>query len=204
MDVAERPRGVRQVVEVFWVALRLGLTSFGGPIAHLGYFREEYVVRRRWLDEATYARLLALTQFLPGPASSQLGFAIGRHRGGLAGGVAAFLGFTLPSFLIMVMVALYATRLPEAWLNGLVTGLKWLAVVVVAMSSPEPTIEPAMMRPGPRWLMTPRIVVGGSRIPTCSVVSLPGAFGSSGAASAPWLSLLISNSSGLADFEPVR
>jgi chromate transporter len=90
------------------------------------------VVRLGWLDEAAFARLLALTQFLPGPASSQLGFAIGRHRSGLAGGVAAFLGFTLPSFLIMVMVALYATRLPEAWLDGLVTGLKWLAVVVVA------------------------------------------------------------------------
>ncbi|WP_370203621.1 chromate efflux transporter [Alloalcanivorax venustensis] len=117
---------------VFWEFLWLGCISFGGPAAHVGYFHRRFVVRLGWLDEATYARLLALTQFLPGPASSQLGFAIGRHRGGLAGGVAAFLGFTLPSFLIMVMVALYATRLPEAWLNGLVTGLKWLAVVVVA------------------------------------------------------------------------
>ena len=118
--------------KVFWEFLWLGCISFGGPAAHVGYFHRRFVVRLGWLDEATYARLLALTQFLPGPASSQLGFAIGRHRGGLAGGVAAFLGFTLPSFLIMVMVALYATRLPEAWLNGLVTGLKWLAVVVVA------------------------------------------------------------------------
>jgi len=118
--------------KVFWEFLWLGCISFGGPAAHVGYFHRRFVVRLGWLDEATYARLLALTQFLPGPASSQLGFAIGRHRGGLAGGVAAFLGFTLPSFLIMVMVALYATRLPEAWLNGLVSGLKWLAVVVVA------------------------------------------------------------------------
>jgi chromate transporter len=118
--------------KVFWEFLWLGCISFGGPAAHVGYFHRRFVVRLGWLDEATYARLLALTQFLPGPASSQLGFAIGRHRGGLAGGVAAFLGFTLPSFLIMVMVALYAARLPEAWLNGLVTGLKWLAVVVVA------------------------------------------------------------------------
>ena len=118
--------------KVFWEFLWLGCISFGGPAAHVGYFHRRFVVRLGWLDEAAFARLLALTQFLPGPASSQLGFAIGRHRSGLAGGVAAFLGFTLPSFLIMVMVALYATRLPEAWLNGLVTGLKWLAVVVVA------------------------------------------------------------------------
>ena len=118
--------------KVFWEFLWLGCISFGGPAAHVGYFHRRFVVRLGWLDEAAFARLLALTQFLPGPASSQLGFAIGRHRSGLAGGVAAFLGFTLPSFLIMVMVALYATRLPEAWLDGLVTGLKWLAVVVVA------------------------------------------------------------------------
>ena len=118
--------------KVFWEFLWLGCVGFGGPAAHVGYFHRRFVVRLGWLDEAAFARLLALTQFLPGPASSQLGFAIGRHRSGLAGGVAAFLGFTLPSFLIMVMVALYATRLPEAWLDGLVTGLKWLAVVVVA------------------------------------------------------------------------
>ncbi len=121
-----------RVWNLFWEFLWLGCVSFGGPAAHVGYFHRRFVVRLGWLDEAAFARLLALTQFLPGPASSQLGFAIGRHRGGLAGGVAAFLGFTLPSFLIMVMVALHATRLPEAWLNGLVTGLKWLAVVVVA------------------------------------------------------------------------
>ena len=117
---------------VFGEFLWLGCVSFGGPAAHVGYFQRRFVTRLGWLDEAAFARLLALTQFLPGPASSQLGFAIGRHRSGLAGGVAAFLGFTLPSFLMMVMVALYATRLPDTWLNGLVTGLKWLAVVVVA------------------------------------------------------------------------
>jgi len=117
---------------LFGEFLWLGCVSFGGPAAHVGYFHRRFVARLGWLDEDAFGRLLALTQFLPGPASSQLGFAIGRHRGGLAGGVAAFLGFTLPSFLLMVMVALYATRLPGPWLAGLVSGLKWLAVVVVA------------------------------------------------------------------------
>jgi len=83
--------------EVFRVFLKLGLTSFGGPIAHLGYFRDELVVRRRWIDEAGYAELVALCQFLPGPASSQVGFCLGLRRGGgLAGGLAAWLGFTMP------------------------------------------------------------------------------------------------------------
>src|SRR3982751_6633383 len=92
--------------EVFLVFLKLGLTSFGGPIAHLGYFREEFVARRRWLDEKTYADLVALCQFLPGPASSQVGFAIGVARGrGLHGGLAAWLGFTLPSALALVLFA---------------------------------------------------------------------------------------------------
>ena len=82
---------------IFFTALRLGCTSFGGPIAHLAYFRTEYVVRRRWLDEAHYADLVALCQFLPGPASSQVGFGVGYLQRGLAGGLAAWLGFTLPS-----------------------------------------------------------------------------------------------------------
>src|SRR4029079_11316234 len=80
-------------LEVLGVATRLGLTSFGGPVAHLGYFRREYVVRRRWLDEQTYADVVALCQFLPGPASSQVGIAVGILRAGLAGGLAAWLGF---------------------------------------------------------------------------------------------------------------
>ena len=92
--------------EVLRVALRLGLTSFGGPIAHLGYFRDEYVVRQKWLDERSYADLVALCQFLPGPASSQVGMAIGIARGGLPGALAAWLGFTLPSALALVLFAL--------------------------------------------------------------------------------------------------
>jgi chromate transport protein ChrA len=89
--------------EVFTAFLKLGLTSFGGPIAHLGYFRDEFVLRRRWIDEAGYADIVALCQFLPGPASSQVGFVLGlRRAGGLAGGIAAWLGFTAPSAIIPV------------------------------------------------------------------------------------------------------
>ena len=103
------------VLEVLGVATRLGLTSFGGPIAHLGYFREEYVVRRKWLDEATYADLVALCQFLPGPASSQVGIAIGVARAGLLGGLAAWLGFTLPSAIALVAFAYGILVLPYAY-----------------------------------------------------------------------------------------
>src|SRR5215471_13068682 len=91
--------------EVFLVFLRLGLTSFGGPIAHLGYFHEAFVVRRRWLDDKTYADLVALCQFLPGPASSQVGIAIGLLRAGYPGAIAAWIAFTLPSAIAMVLFA---------------------------------------------------------------------------------------------------
>ncbi len=117
---------------VFREFFLLGWISFGGPAAHVGYFHRRFVATLGWLDEDEFARLLALTQFLPGPASSQLGFAIGRHRAGLAGAVAAFLGFTLPSFLLMVLVALFAAQWAGDGLDGVVRGLKWLAVVVVA------------------------------------------------------------------------
>lgn len=117
---------------VFREFLWLGCVSFGGPAAHVGYFHRRFVTGLGWLDEATFARLMALTQFLPGPASSQLGFAIGRHRAGLAGAVVAFVAFTLPSFLLMLALAMYAAQLPDTVLDGLVRGLKWLAVVVVA------------------------------------------------------------------------
>ena len=89
-------------LEVLAAATRLGLTSFGGPVAHLGYFRDEYVVRRKWVDEQTYADLVALCQFLPGPASSQVGIALGIFRAGLLGGLAAWLGFTLPSAIALM------------------------------------------------------------------------------------------------------
>ncbi|MGH7333979.1 MAG: chromate efflux transporter, partial [Candidatus Rokuibacteriota bacterium] len=117
--------------EVLSAATRLGLTSFGGPVAHLGYFRDEYVRRRKWLDDDTYADLVALCQFLPGPASSQVGIAIGITRAGLLGGFAAWLGFTLPSAVALVAFAyaLERTGFTDAgWLHG----LKLAAVAVVA------------------------------------------------------------------------
>ncbi|MFG1392405.1 chromate efflux transporter [Xanthobacter agilis] len=123
------------VVEVFRVFLKLGLTSFGGPIAHIGYFRDELVLKRRWLGEAAFADLVALCQFLPGPASSQLGFALGLLRaGGLWGGLAAWLGFTLPSALVLLAFGLGAAASGGAWAQGALHGLKLVAVAVVAQA----------------------------------------------------------------------
>ena len=119
---------------IFAVFLRLGLTSFGGPIAHLGYYRTEFVERRRWLSEAAYADLVALCQLLPGPASSQLGFAVGLSRGGLLGGVAAWLGFTLPSAVAMVLFAQGAAALTGPLSAGMLHGLQVAAVAVVAQA----------------------------------------------------------------------
>ena len=119
--------------DIFLRFLTLGCTSFGGPTAHLGYFRAAFVERWKWLDDTTYSRLVALGQFLPGPGSSQVGFAIGLHRGGLVGGLAAFLGFTLPSFLLMLGLATVGAAAAERPLVlGMVSGLKLLAVVVVS------------------------------------------------------------------------
>ncbi len=120
--------------EVFGVFLKLGLTAFGGPIAHLGYFREELVVRRRWLDDHVYADLVALCQFLPGPASSQVGFAIGMMRAGWAGAFAAFAAFTLPSALILLVFALTATAIAGPVGDGALHGLKIVAVAIVAQA----------------------------------------------------------------------
>ncbi len=119
--------------EVFSVFLRLGLTSFGGPVAHLGYFRHEIVERRGWLDGHAYGDLVALSQFLPGPSSSQVGMAIGAVRAGLKGAFAAWLGFTLPSALIMVLFALGLTQIAGGAMDaGWLDGLKIVAVAVVA------------------------------------------------------------------------
>lgn len=118
--------------EVFRAFLRLGLTSFGGPVAHLGYFRDELVVRRRWVDEAGYADLIALCQFLPGPASSQVGFALGLRRAGPLGGLAAWAAFTLPSALLLGAFAYGATSLSGPVGQAIVQGLKLVAVAVVA------------------------------------------------------------------------
>lgn len=114
--------------EIFGAFLRLGLTSFGGPVAHLGYFRKEFVERRRWLDEASFGQLLTIAQFLPGPASSQLGFGIGMLRGGLPGGIAAFVAFTLPSALMMVAIAVFGI---VGGSGSILHGLKLVAAIVV-------------------------------------------------------------------------
>lgn len=121
-------------VEVFSAFLKLGLTSFGGPIAHLGYFREELVVRRRWLNDQTYADLVALCQFLPGPTSSQVGFSLGMMRAGWFGAASAFLGFTLPSALILLIFALAAPAIGGPVGTGALHGLKIVAVAIVAQA----------------------------------------------------------------------
>ncbi|PMS16627.1 chromate ion family chromate transporter [Trinickia dabaoshanensis] len=126
-----RGRGALEILGVF---LKLGLTSFGGPVAHLGYFRREFVERRRWLDEATYGDLVALCQFLPGPASSQVGFSVGLLRGGWLGALAAWCGFTLPSVALLLAFAAFAPDLKGTIGQGLVHGLKLTAVAVVAQA----------------------------------------------------------------------
>ena len=126
--------GISAVAEVFLAFLRLGLTSFGGPVAHLGYFREEIVVRRRWLDETAYADLVALCQFLPGPASSQVGIALGLRRAGLPGGVAAWLGFTAPSAALLILFAYGVAAFGDLETAGWLKGLKTAAVAVVALA----------------------------------------------------------------------
>lgn len=121
-------------LEVFLAFLRLGLTSFGGPVAHLGYFRQEFVERRGWLSERAYADLVALAQFLPGPASSQVGMALGLLRAGAPGLLAAWLGFTTPSALLLAAFALGVARLESGAAAGWLTGLKIAAVAVVAQA----------------------------------------------------------------------
>ena len=121
-------------LEILFTALKLGCTSFGGPVAHLGYFHEEYVRRQRWLSEAAYADLVALCQFLPGPASSQLGFSIGLLRGGLSGGLLAWVGFTLPSAVAMTLCGYGVSAIGDVSGAGWLKGLKLAAVAVVAQA----------------------------------------------------------------------
>jgi chromate transporter len=121
----------KSLLEILLVSTRLGLTSFGGPIAHLGYFHEEYIRRRKWMDEKSYADLVALCQFLPGPASSQVGIGIGVMHAGLLGGILAFIGFTLPSVIALILFTLLIQGLnvgDASWIHG----LKIVAVVIVA------------------------------------------------------------------------
>jgi chromate transporter len=139
MTIAAHPTETKErrtgsSLEVLFVFLRLGVTCFGGPIAHIGYFRDEFVVRRRWIDEQTYADLVGLCQFLPGPASSQVGFSIGLMRAGYRGGVAAWTGFTLPSAIALVLFAYGAGSLSGPAGIGLLHGLKLVAVAIVAQA----------------------------------------------------------------------
>jgi len=126
-DAAQTPR----VAEVFLAFLRQGLTAFGGPVAHLGYFRHEFVERRGWLSDSAFADLLGLAQFLPGPASSQLGMAIGLRRAGYAGMLAAWVGFTLPAAVAMIALAYLAPQLSQTWGEGWIHGLKVAAAAIV-------------------------------------------------------------------------
>lgn len=161
--------------EVLLAFLHLGLTAFGGPVAHVGYFRLAFVVRRGWLDEQRFAELLALCQFLPGPASSQLGFAIGLLRAGWRGALAAFVGFTLPSALLMFGFALLTPRFDVGLGPAVLHGLKLVAVVVVAhavfamarplSADPKRLLMAAgaavlLLCGDPAWLMLPALVAG--------------------------------------------
>ncbi|MBV9138297.1 MAG: chromate transporter, partial [Hyphomicrobiales bacterium] len=132
---AAAPRlGKARAGEVFLAFLKLGLTSFGGPVAHLGYFRAEFVERRRWLDEPAYADLVALCQFLPGPSSSQVGMAIGLTRAGYLGALAAWTAFTTPSAILLLLFGFGVGWLGEAAGSSWLHGLKIAAVAVVALA----------------------------------------------------------------------
>ena len=123
---------MKKLFEVFWRFLFLGCISFGGPAAHIGYFQKTFVDKLKWLDQTSYANLISLSQFLPGPGSSQLGFAIGLRQAGLPGGIAAFIGFTLPSFILIYLLATNISGAEQPWVFHVISGLKLLAVVVVA------------------------------------------------------------------------
>ncbi|MFG1330645.1 chromate efflux transporter [Xanthobacter autotrophicus] len=159
--------------EVFLAFLKLGLTSFGGPVAHLGYFRDELVLRRRWMDDAAYGDLVALCQFLPGPASSQLGFALGLLRGGgLLGGLAAWAGFTLPSAIALTACALGAASL--AGTDGVLHGLKLVAVAVVAQAvwGMTRTLTPDRARAGIALAALALVVFAGSALGQVAAIAL--------------------------------
>src|SRR5688500_13749537 len=155
-DYAVAQRG--SVVEVLGAATRLGLTSFGGPIAHLGYFRDEYVVKRKWLDAQTYADLVALCQFLPGPASSQVGIAVGIFRAGLLGGLAAWLGFTLPSALALVGLPLLRHLAPSPSLAVFDSFFRVGSLVFGGGHVVLPLIQAEVVPPG--WITNEQFIAG--------------------------------------------
>jgi len=170
---------------VLLVFLRLGLTSFGGPVAHLGYFRQEFVARRRWLSEQSYGDLVALCQFLPGPASSQVAMAIGLSRAGYPGALAAWAGFTLPSAAALVLFAIGVARQAPAMSDGLLHGLVVVAVAVVAQA----------VWGMARILCPDRLRLTIMAIATCVVLAFPSAWGQIGV-------LVVAAIAGLALFEP--
>lgn len=166
-------------LEVLGVFARLGLTSFGGPIAHLGYFRQEIVVRRKWISESAYADLIALCQFLPGPSSSQMGIALGITRAGVWGGLAAWLGFTLPSALALTLFA-YATNLLSGstqiiWLHGLLVAA--VAVVAQAVWGMATTLCPDRTRATLALLAAVVILLWPLAFTQLAIIALAGLFG---------------------------
>lgn len=170
MNIPDTTTGDRSPWVIFLIFLRLGLTSFGGPIAHLGYFRDEFVTRRRWLTELSYADLVALCQFLPGPASSQVGIALGLSRSGYAGALAAWSGFTLPSAIALILFALGISSYGDVMPSGVLHGLKVVAVAVVAQAV---------------WGMARNLCPDAPRITimsaaTCFVLLVPSAWGQIG------------------------
>jgi chromate transporter len=183
MDEADRnPNSTAERIparQVFAAFLRLGLTSFGGPIAHIGYFRDEFVTRRKWLNDESYADLVALCQFLPGPASSQVGIGIGLAKSGLAGAVAAWIGFTLPSAIALFLFALGILALGDKIDTGLLHGMKVVAVAVVAQAiwGMAKTLCPD----APRATIAVAAAIGALAVPTplgqISVIVLAGLIG---------------------------
>ncbi|UZE36950.1 MULTISPECIES: chromate efflux transporter [Pseudomonas] len=180
-------KGDRRPFFIFLIFLRLGLTSFGGPIAHLGYFRDEFVTRRQWLTERSYADLVALCQFLPGPASSQVGMALGLSRSGYSGALAAWAGFTLPSAILLILFALGISNHGDIIAPGVLHGLKVVAVAVVAQAV---------------WGMARNLCPDALRITimaitTCVVLLVPSAWGQIG-------SIVVAAFAGVLLFKPAR
>jgi chromate transporter len=165
--------------EVLLAFCKLGISCFGGPIAHIGYFREEFVIRRRWLDEVAFADLVALCQFLPGPASSQVGFSIGLMRGGYLGGLAAWTAFTLPSAILMLLFACGAKYLQGPIGTGLLHGLKLVAVAIVAQAvwGMARTLCPDRERTSIAVIVAVIILFSASSVAQIGAIALGGAAG---------------------------
>jgi chromate transporter len=178
-DILESPPLTGSAREVFSVFLRLGLTSFGGPIAHLGYFERDLVQRRRWLDHETYADIVALCQLLPGPASSQVGMAIGMRRAGWRGLGAAWLGFTAPSAILLILFAYLVERTGDIADSGWIHGLKIVAVAIVAQAvwSMAKNLTPDRQRITIAFLAAATLLLWSSALGQVAVIVAGGAIG---------------------------